>query len=114
MGIGLNEYGCVVVLIGILIGVIGGFAASFEEAKEMEPLLYKNAWAQFFNRALFVVACILCLFVDFPGARDSGFNWLIFPIFVFVMLGICWFISFWVIIALKAVLRWVFASIVDF
>lgn len=106
----------IVICVGICIGVIGGLSTSFKELTEKEPLCYSGVWTQFFNRALFVIACFLCLFAKFPALQEnplSMFNWFCFPILGFFIFCLFWVVTFWAMIALKAVLRWVFSSIID-
>lgn len=101
--------------IGTIIGVLGGFATTVKKLREDEPLIYTEApLTQVLNRLLFVIGCAVCLFVDFPKS-DNHFiqqvTWLLFPFMGFLIFLLSWFVSFWSIIALKAIIRWIFASV---
>ena len=105
----------ILLCLGICLGVIGGLFTSVKNPWKDEPLCYSNGIVQAFCRCLFVVACALSLFADFPGMAENRFamfNWLVFPIVGFINFVSYWFLAFWSLIALKAIFRWVFASTV--
>ena len=106
----------ILLVLGICLGAVGGFFTSMKDLRIDEPLCYKNSSVQIFCRFLFVVACALCVFADFPGIAENRlakFNWLAFPILGFLSFVSYWFLAFWSLIALKAIFHWVFASKYD-
>lgn len=111
MGIITDNLGYIIIVLGILIGVIGGLATSFKDWTDQSLMCYRNAWVQSINRLLLVIACLLCLLVDFPEARDTGMEWVFFYGVVFPNFCMYWALSFWAVIALKSVTSWVFSSL---
>lgn len=102
--------------LGAVIGILGGVATTFKKLREDEPLIYTEApFTQALNRLLFVIGCVVCLFVDFPKPDNHFIQqvyWLLFPFMGFLIFLLSWCVSFWTIIALKAIIRWIFASFI--
>ncbi len=106
----------IIIILGICIGVLGGLSDSVKKLRDQEWMCYTGAWTQFFNRLLFVIACVMCLFMDFPGHREhplERLNWLLFPLMGAVILGLSWCLAFFATLIVKAVFCWVFDSIVE-
>ncbi len=110
-----NTIAHALISLGTVIGILGGLATTTKKLREDEPLIYTEApLTQVLNRLLFVIGCVVCLFADFPKSDNHFIQqiyWLLFPFMGFLIFLLSWCVSFWTVIALKAIIRWIFASV---